>query len=241
MKSIRFWMLATLLAGAVNANAQFVNSSSNRTVGNNGGGSSLVRDTENYSRFEFGFSKQNLTDQHGDNFFEYCDDVDALKGFRIGWINGACVGNGYPLFIEYGANLAFHTAKEEDDDSKTRFNMLALNIPFNLTYKLTFNNGMYLSPYAGIHFKVNMIGKEKTTYDSDYDDDETTNYFDSDDMGGSKYTANRFQMGWQIGANLGYKKLNFNIGYDADFLPFYKEHKNEINTKGFIVTMGVNF
>lgn len=57
------------------------------------------------------------------------------------------------------------------------------------------------------------------------------------DMGGSRYTAKRIQVGWQIGAGLSYKALYFGLSYGLDFTDFAKRTK----TSNFAVSLGYNF
>lgn len=68
-------------------------------------------------------------------------------------------------------------------------------------------------------------------------------YYSEDDMDDMDMDGsfNRFQMGYQVGVNLGYKSLNFGIGYKASFLPIYSEDEVKIQTGGIVATIGYNF
>lgn len=143
-----------------------------------------------------------------------------------------------------------------EKDFKTRSTMIALTIPVTVSYKLAFNNGLYVAPYLGVQFKLNLIGQTKTKYTGNdketkkyWEDHGKTNWFsdDSSDKGGMGKDGawNRFQMGWRIGANFGYKKFNFNIGYAGDISPLYKYDKNKetekIKTGSVLIGVGCNF
>lgn len=145
---------------------------------------------------------------------------------------------------------------DDEKNFKYRSTMIALTIPVAVSYKLSFNNGLYVAPYVGVQFKLNLIGQYKTKYTGNdketkkyWEDHGKTNWFsdDSSDKGGMGKDGawNRFQMGWRIGANFGYKKFNFNIGYAGDISPLYKYDKNKetekIKTGSVLIGVGCNF
>ena len=68
------------------------------------------------------------------------------------------------------------------------------------------------------------------------------NYFDKDDMGGKKYTANRFALGYQIGVNVSFGKYYAGVSYGSDFSDYMSE-KLEVDSKlqTTSVTVGVRF
>ena len=236
MKAVKFLMIAALLIVGNAAYAQFANP----TPGMNktGGGSGvIVKDCKNYNRFNFSYYSLNFSGKNVDDDMETND-----PGFRVGWLGGYALSSSSPLFIESGLDLLFNTKNieieddyyYEDYEDEIKIQMLSLAIPIHLAYKLSFTNSAYISPYAGLHFKVNVLANEK--YDG-----ETFSYFDEDDMDMNGETFKRFQMGWRIGANVGYKAFNFNVGYMSDFTPLFSHRKTKLNTAGFVVGLGVNF
>lgn len=230
MKAVKFLMIAVLLIVGNAAYAQFANPTSG--MNKSGGGSGvIVKDCKNYNRFNFSYSSLKFSGKNIDEELE-----TNYPGFRVGWLGGYSLSSSTPLFIESGLDFLFNTKNIEDDyyDDEFKIQMLSLAIPIHLAYKLSFTNGAYISPYAGLHFKVNVLANEKY-------DDETYSYFDEDDMDMNGETFKRFQMGWRIGANVGYKAFNFNVGYMSDFMPLFSYKKAKLNTAGFVVGLGVNF
>lgn len=234
MRITKFLMLAVFAATTTLASAQFANTSNSSSGRRSGGtGVSLSNDCSNYNRFSFGYMGTNFHDSE-DSDYDY-----TLKGFTMSYVRGINLTNKLPLFLEVGGELNYGTWHDSDDEDEFRDNKLSLAVPVNLTYKLGFNNGMYIAPYAGIHLDLGLVfnAKEKE-YDDYYDETETYtySYYSEKDMG-----FNRFQVGYQIGANIGYKAFHFGVGYRGDFTPIYKEHNYKITTGGPVITMGYNF
>lgn len=242
MKTLKFIVALVLLTLSSSSHAQFANSS----IGKKGSSASsiITKDFNNYNRIMFSYSPATIIS-------EYLDESDDEKypGFRFGWTGGYSVSKKLPFFIETGLNLSYNTYSDiEYVDSyydeykiKTRDNLMALYIPINVAYKLSFSNGIYVSPYTGLFFTINVLGKTKVTVsDSEEEETEDANWFDEDDMG-KDGTFKRFQMGWQIGTNIGYKALNFNVGYMHTFIPIYSYKNTKIKTKALVVGLGVNF
>lgn len=280
MKSLKFFLSAFLLtvSAAVTAQNPFIKDdkpSSN-------GGSTLVKNCDNYNRVYFGYAPTTFSiDVKGaDNY--------TMQGFNFGWTGGFNVtGKKSPLFLEVGANIKYNTRKEDltdgsgmaglagmagllgglggysdlwdmldtddyddlyseffggdyDDlgsvDAYTRTNMLTISVPVSISYKLSFNNGVYLAPYAGVHFNLHMLANSKTTVDGK-SSGKTLSMFDKKDMGSKDATWNRFQMGYQVGANIGYNAFNFGVGYSGEF----SEISKKVSTGGVVVNLGYNF
>lgn len=245
MKSIKLLASALMLAAATTASAQFVNSGSNTSskISNNA-------DLTGWQRVTFSYNPTTIAFDD--------DDYDNLKmnGFSIGYAQGFSVAKQVPLFVEAGINaqFAFKTLDGEDsedipggagvDGINTKFTTMNLNIPVNLAYKFTFNNGnTSLVPYAGINFKLNLIGKRKYTIeDTDmlggideddfwdyaeeyYDIKQSSNMFDKEEAGGKDAQWKRFQMGWQIGVGLYHNQFYVGVGYSKDFIELCKKTK----------------
>lgn len=203
----------------------------------------IEKNCDSYSRVSFGFQGTNFTSIYDGNRVSFKDG--NLKGFTAGYTKAINLTKAQPLFLEVGGNVNFGTwgksESEEDYSYSLRQNYLGLSIPINLTYKLSFSNGIYVAPYAGIHFDLGLLYNMKETEKYDGKSESTTaSMYSSDDMG-KDGTYNRFQMGYQAGVNLGYKFFNFGIGYKGSILPIYSQDKYKIQNGGLVVTVGYNF
>lgn len=186
-------------------------------------------------------------------------DNTTLNGFTFGYTKGISLSKNLPIFLELGARFNFgfksENLSDEDDDDyySTRLSYdydddydedeeetcktttASLVVPINVAYKLTFAGGDFsVSPFLGITLKGNILGKEKYEYG---DEKETIDFFDKKDMEGKEYTWNRFQAGWQIGANLDYKALSLGFHYGSDF----NEIAKKTNTKNWAINIGYKF
>lgn len=143
--------------------------------------------------------------------------------------------------------------------SKTTSQHLMLNIPVNLMYKFQVpNTSITLEPYVGLNVKGHILGqmKSKMAYEACCDDvedildetleemdedDNVTNYFDKDDMGGKKYVAKRVNVGWQIGANVDFGKAFVGVSYGSDFGKFMESGKDDWKFSATNITVGLRF
>lgn len=227
MKTIKLLLGIVLLALGSTAKAQFANSTTAVGTRQKSLATMVTNDCSNYNRFNFSYSTLKLSEFGLE---------DTYPGFRFGWTGGYSVVETVPFFLETGVDFSFNTkVLEEDKYSKEKSTTASLIVPLQLAYKLSFQNGAYISPYTGFHFKVNVLGKDtETSYH--YDETESYNWFD-EDYGSYR----RFQMGWRIGGNIGYKAFNFNVGYMLDFIPLCKEGGEKIKTSSVHVGIGVNF
>lgn len=145
-------------------------------------------------------------------------------------------------------------------DLKASYSTLNLKVPVNLAYKFTFGD-VSLIPYAGLNFKLNLLGKMKFALDDsddlpegsseedlwddlkDYNDfSQSTNLLDKkemeDNLGADKDQVwKRFQMGWQIGVGLDYNNLHVGLGYTKDIMELCKK----VKTSSVMVSLGYNF
>ena len=115
------------------------------------------------------------------------------------------------------------------------FRILSRTRVINLSYKFSFSESDFsVSPFVGVTLKGNVLGKQKWS-----DDDEEVDYdfFDKEDMGGKDYTWKRFQVGWQIGANVDYKSLSVGMHYGSDFSKLAKK----TNSSNWAITLGYSF
>lgn len=188
-------------------------------------GISIEKNCDNYGRVSLGYMGVNYHMKH-------VDFDNGLKGFTLGYTKGLNVVKNLPLFVEVSGQLNYATYSESEGKAKARENLLAVSVPVNATYKVSFTNGLYVAPYAGIHFDLGLLYNDKFTYEGE---SETENLYKGEDG------ANRFQMGYQAGVNLGYKMVNLGVGYKGSFLPIMGEGDYKVQTGGIVVTVGYNF
>ena len=183
MKTIKLLLGIVLLALGSTAKAQFANSTTAVGTRQKSLATMVTNDCSNYNRFNFSNSTLKLSEFGLE---------DTYPGFRFGWTGGYSVVETVPFFLETGVDFSFNTkVLEEDKYSKEKSTTASLIVPLQLAYKLSFQNGAYISPYTGFHFKVNVLGKDtETSYH--YDETESYNWFD-EDYGSYR----RFQMGWR--------------------------------------------
>ena len=237
MKNLKFLVAAAMVLASTTAFAQFANSGS----GNNSSSSNDI--VKGYDRMAISYNSYKLSPDDDD-----ADDV-SLNGIGAEWIHGFSLSSTTPLYLETGLKFMYGFKSEDDrdfwgdeEDCTLKTTMMNIAVPINLAYRITFsgNSDVSLTPFTGITLKGNLTAKQKCEYDfddGDEEDDDEIDWFDKDDMGGSKYTAKRFQLGWQIGAGLSYKALYVGLSYGLDFSEFAKK----VKTSNFAVTLGYNF
>ena len=220
MKALRsLLVLAFIGLATATASAQFANSSSSSASG-----SSIwtTVNTDGYNRIYVSYLPSKLKFNDGD------EDLKLKGSFEAGYLRGIGLTSNVPLYLEVGGALQYRSYSEEDYGYETKFNMLSLNIPVALTYRINVTDDFAVSPNFGFDFRVNVMGKEKVTEDGDelYD----TDLFSDADW-------NRFQAGWHIGVGLDYRALHFGVQYGTDF----NEIAEELKIATTSVTLGFNF
>lgn len=122
------------------------------------------------------------------------------------------------------------------DSFKTTGTTSISDILLCLLYRFNITDDFSISPYFGLDFRINLLGKNKyeETYDGDTDSWDG-NLFDDDDMDNEAWK--RFQAGWHIGVGVDYRIIHIAVGYGTDF--------NEIDEKSKFattaITLGLNF
>lgn len=236
MKKFKLFVLAAFLGLATSASAQFVNS-----------GSSNSSASSTSSSFDFtsvktnGWSRIYVSYLPSKMKLDY-DDADDMKfkGFQVGWLKGFGLTQRLPLYMEAGAAIQYRSYKDEESDSYYDFsqkcNLLSLNIPVNLLYRFNIKDDFSISPYFGLDFRINLLGKIKyeETYDGDTDSWDG-NLFDDDDMDNEAWK--RFQAGWHIGVGVDYRIIHIAIEYGTDFNEIAEKSKFATTA----ITLGLNF
>lgn len=212
MKTVKLFLTVCLLAAVTSASAQFAN----------GGGSksSNFKNTDSYNRVWFGYQPMSMTYSYSGY-----SSSESLSAIAFGYTRGISVMETQPLFVEVGGNLGYGFKSINN----ASLNLVAVQVPVNLTYKFSFGNGDFsLAPYFGLNFRINLLG-------SISEGGESINIFDKDIMGNDAYK--RFQMGWQIGVGLNYKRFYFGAGYGTDFMEICENTKIGTAT----IAVGINF
>lgn len=164
----------------------------------------------------------------------------------MGWLKGFGLTQRLPLYMEAGAAIQYRSYKDEESDSyydfSDKYNLLSLNIPVNLLYRFNIKDDFSISPYFGLDFRINLLGKEKLEYTANGEtESEDFNLFDKGDMEelyeSDKAVWKRFQAGWHIGVGFDYRIIHIAVEYGTDF--------NEIAEKSKFatpaITLGLNF
>ncbi|MCF0158742.1 MAG: outer membrane beta-barrel protein [Veillonella sp.] len=177
------------------------------------------------------------------------DKSPTFNGFSVKYVHGWALSKRFPLYIDAGLRLNMNFYGEtldEDDFNKESISskMLSLSVPINVSYRLRITDGIDIQPYTGINLKVNVLGDITYTYEGQYHYDyykesETKSWFDEE------YGAKRFQMGWQIGLGVNFKKFYLGLEYGLDFMNLYKPDNkyldvNGISTSHVEVSLGIN-
>lgn len=215
MKKILTFILVSVFA--IGAQAQIVSSHS-RSI-------KTESNYAPYSRLELSYAP---IVPGGDNGKIY----DTATGIRLGYVYGASIASSCPLYLEGGINAtyAFGTTKglyvygKKSNVDMTGFNV---NIPFNLTYRFNVADNIVIAPYAGLHARINIIGKTKGG-------GKTIDIFDKDDVDD---TAKRVQIGGQVGVGAEFNRFYLGVGYESQF----GEYAKDFTTGGAVVTAGIKF
>ena len=170
----------------------------------------------------------------GDNIY--------YNGFGVGYNVDFRVSNSLPLYVGTGVNAQF-LFHSDDIFETTTYDPVAItlnqtfinfNVPVNVSYRIPVANNFYMTPFAGLNFRVQAYGHQSMKVDGEKYS-EGTNYFSDEDMGGEP--LKRFQMGWHAGLNFEYNRVNLGLSYGTDFV---KIHKN-IGGSNFLVSLGYTF
>lgn len=213
-------LAAVALTCAINANAQ-VGTVTSRTINT----TTTTREVEvdvvstNYNRISLSYAAYSY--KLGNAEYPLDDRIlrdqdGSAPGFIAEYIHGWRLAKSVPLYLESGFGLQFNMGDEKN---------IALFVPFNVTYRYTFNNGFYIAPLVGL----DLGGKTDwlLLYTEDYDDD---------------YKAKHFLFDYKVGANIGYKRFNFGVGYRGDIVPaLTSEDDGSVKTGTFYIGLGINF
>ncbi|MDE6528006.1 MAG: porin family protein [Muribaculaceae bacterium] len=177
-----------------------------------------------------------------------------FNGYGVGYNIDVRVSESCPLYVGTGLDVrfVFNNRNISDDVEydpvfiKAQSTMINFNLPVNVSYRVPVADRFYITPFAGLNFRVQAYGNTslKISVPSDTPDevvdqleriDTDINLFSSDDMGDNH--LRRFQMGWHAGVNFEYNNVNLGLSYGTDFV---KLHKN-LGGSNFLVSLGYTF
>lgn len=200
------------------------------------------------------------------NFNGFC-----TNGFGLNYVHGFGLSESLPMFLEVGGELNFNFSNkkvyegtdeifsyEYNIKENSLFQNINLNVPVNFTWHFAITDDITVAPYTGFSFKLHMMSRVKDkTEIKGLPADVLDDYFGEDEdkwqsVFGSEYkkewgkTWNRFQMGWQLGANAIYQnKYTVGLEYGYDMIPAFsckEDFDNYHITNGtFKITLGYIF
>ena len=268
MKKIKAMVLACALLCGLSAAAQFSTggSSSSSSNGENSDYNQIGLSYVNES-FSFDYPKDSGFDKIGANGF----GLKYIHGFSVSKSLPMFVETGLSFnfnvgskSLDFGGDYDYDYGYDDDYDydyaPTVKYQHAALAVPVNFAYKFNINENFAVKPYLGLNFKFNILGRQKIDYgyDDDYDYDYYAyddDYYDEDmsDRWSNLYskkdmdslTWNRFQMGWQIGADVQFKKFFLGLEYGTDFIKAQSKkqygEKFNVNSGTFKLSIGYCF
>ena len=203
-----------------------------------------------FDNTHYGFNNNMKADAEMDGF--------GANGFGINYVHGFGVATN--MFVETGLNLDFGWASKKlfeesyDGESYKEFfkaKNINMQIPVNFVYRVGVGENMWVSPYVGLNFKLNLSTQYRNTWEPLEDDEKDPEwinvYSDSkENMGDKDLTWNRFQMGWHIGCGFQYSKYYVGVQWGTDFIPAYSHKfedgsKYKVSTSNLKVSLGYTF
>lgn len=204
-----------------------------------------------FDNTHFGLDKNMKAEMEMDGF--------GANGFGINYVHGFGVAKN--MFVETGLNVDFGWAskklfEESYDDGETykeffKGKNINMQIPVNFVYRVGVGENMWVSPYVGLNFKLNLSTQYRNTWEPLEDDEKDPEwinvYSDSEEnMGHKDLTWNRFQMGWHIGCGFQYSKYYIGVQWGTDFIPAYSHKfedgdKYKVSTSNLKVSLGYTF
>lgn len=265
MKTLKLFLTLALTAAVTTASAQFANTgASNASSKSHSGKSVLEKDTESYNRIYVSYSPLALKGFYGAAgklsltgvSAGYTHGINLKSDLPLFLEIGGQVSYASGKFDKSDLPLLSLLDNMIDDDPMFLLNLeqkhtfVAVSVPVAVSYKLSFADKKFsVAPLIGLNFRYNIIGEFETTINNSMLDtiepgfsNEIYKIWDnspSDQMlyGPREGDYKGFQIGWQIGLNINYKKLNLGVSYTKDFSKITDTAKASIT----YVTLGVNF
>lgn len=183
------------------------------------------------------------TNLSGKNF-EFNDKKSmGLNGFAVEYIHGFGLSSTNPMYLELGAKFNMGFGSNTDEGYELKMQMMRLSVPVSYAWRFGLGDGMALTPYAGIDFRFNVLGRVNEI-EPNGDESGWNSVFSKDDMGEDD-TWNRFQLGWHVGARFEYSRVFLGVSYGTDFIKAFKYdeegEKCHVTTGNLAVTVGYRF
>lgn len=185
----------------------------------------------------------------------YPKDLDNVyfNGAALGYDIDFKVSRRAPLYIGTGVNLHF-VVRNKTYYQDEQYNLINIkqtttffnaNVPVDLIYRFPVMPSFTLSPFVGLNFRIQIIGRNKNRIKAGADDSQLNEILDRMELGpanGNLFSKkdygsahlNRFQMGWHIGVRGQYQRVSLQVSYGSDFV---KLHKN-LSSANLMVTLG---
>ena len=220
MKQIIFYVVVAALMVCSTASAQFTSSSRS---------SSSSVSTEGWNTFYFMYSPTTLKEELKLKSGSVSESLD-LTGLSLGYERAIGLTQSIPLFLKVGGELKYSFGKEDDD----KYSFLSVKVPVSVAYDFAVADNIDILPYSGIYFRVNTMGKVK----DESEDDSWDLFSDGDDD--EKWS--RFQVGWQIGADVMFsKRFVAGINYSTDISKLYSEDGAKVSSHAINIKLGIVF
>lgn len=225
MKQIKFLVIVAALMVCSTASAQFTSSSRS---------SSSSVSTEGWNTFYFMYSPTTLKSEYK----KESESLD-LTGLSLGYERAIGLTQSIPLFLKVGGELKYSFGKKSYEEESVKYSFLSVKVPVSVAYDFAVTDNIDILPYTGMYFRINAMGKIKVDYDSSYyDDDDYDVFSDGDDD--EKWS--RFQVGWQIGADVMFsKRFVAGVNYSTDISKLYNEDGEKISSHAINIKLGIVF
>lgn len=177
----------------------------------------------------------------------------CTNGFGLNYVHGFGLSESLPMFIEAGGELNFNFSNKKINDNpgvdvKQLFQDINLNIPVNFTWHFGITDDITIAPYTGFSFKLHMMSrlKEKAEGNGYKEESKWRSVYGKEYKEEWGKTWNRFQMGWQLGANAIYQnKYTVGLEYGYDMIPAFSCTEDfddfRITNGTFKITLGYIF
>lgn len=181
----------------------------------------------------------------------------TASGGGIGYERAMCVNRAVGLFVNYGVNTCFSRSPSiviydrndpyydwYHETATARLSVLSVSAPINVGWQFVIGKSrdIVVMPYMGISAIAHAYGTAKISTQNNYTTmSQRINIFSTDLFHGD--TCNMFNIGWNFGSYLTYKKLLLGIDYTLDLFDLYKEKdddsSNNIRTSSIELKIGI--
>lgn len=158
------------------------------------------------------------------------NNTEAKLGFNI----GATLDYGLTsdIYLLTGLDLTSKGFKIKDDNSKSKANLIYIQLPVHVGYKLTVSNDTEITFHMGPYMAYGIGGKYKKDLEGLKTEGSTFDVF----------RFNRFDFGFGIGVQADFKNVGVGLGYDWGLSNISKiKGEGKIRNKNIYITLGYKF